>query len=109
MLVSASAEPLHVLRVMLDTPSNEGDQRGGAAVQGGSGGRRRRADGEGGGQRLEDEPADVARVAGAVRGRRAGGACRPLPPAGALSPPDGCGAGGPDPRDAARKAVLGPS
>ena len=37
MLVSVSADALHVSRLMLDTPAHEGDKRDRAKVQGGPG------------------------------------------------------------------------
>jgi len=37
MLVTTLADALHLLRLILDTPSHKGDERGGAEVQGGPG------------------------------------------------------------------------
>src|SRR5690242_1084576 len=96
---SAWGDALQLLRVILDTPSNEGDQRGRAAIQGGVGGDRRRSDGDRGRGRVEGEPADPPRLAGEVRGGGARGPRRQVAPTGEQPAPDGGGDRGHSPRD----------
>src|ERR1700694_4244978 len=92
---------------MLDTPSHEGNERGRTEIQSSSGSGGGGSHRQGGGPRLGREPADVALLAGPVRGGGAGGSWGPLPPAGALSASDAGRARGHGPGDAAREAVLG--
>src|SRR5947209_2547580 len=107
MLYTTSVEALHLLRVTLDTPGDEGVERGGAAVQGGPGRRRRRADGDRGRPRVEGEPADGAHLAVAVRGGWPRGAGRPVAPARAVTEPAQRRAGSAGARAAAVAVVLG--
>ena len=56
----------------LDTRRNEGDERGGAAVQGGPGSHKPRSHGDRGGQGLGCKRADAPRLAGSIGRNRAG-------------------------------------
>src|SRR5437764_8487597 len=59
---------------------DEGDERGGAAIQGGLGGHQRWPHGQGGRRGLGGEPSDVARLAGSIRSGRPPGLAQSLPP-----------------------------
>ena len=102
MVYTPSADGLQLLRVILDTPSHEGNERVRAEISGDPGGDWGREDGLGGGRPVAGEPANGSRVAGPVRAGGTGRTGGPVAPTGELPPPDvGRGRG-----DGARAAAI---
>jgi hypothetical protein len=107
MVYTPSADALQLLRVMLDTPSDEGNERARTEVPGDPGGDWGREDGLGGGRPVAGEPANGSRVAGPVQAGGTGRTGGPVAPTGEQPPPDVGRGRGDGARAAAITSVLG--